>query len=749
MGAEPAASRDHIGRSIRRVEDRRLLRGEDTFAGDIRLPDLAAVAVVRSPLAHAVLLGVDLAAARAAEGVLDAFWHEDVVEFMGPLPTARPFDPDLDRFRQSPLPRDRVRYAGEPVAVVVAETRALAEDAAALVTLDLDPLDAAVDASNVEGPELFDGHPNLIHTIVKAAGGDIGLALEGADVVVEETLRVHRYSAVPLETRGLVARPDPDGGLTLWGVTKLPHFLRSGIAETLGLDPSLVRVVPVAVGGGFGVRGEFYPEDVLVPVAALRTGRPVAWIEDRREHLLGTNHSRESSWRIRAGATGDGDLVGLEAQLVYDLGGYLRTLVPPELAASDLIGPYRLPSFRSEVRCVLTNKMGIGPVRSPGMYEAWFARERVLDRLAERLGMKAIDFRMRNLLRPEEFPHRAGLQVFGTEVVFDSADPPEALRIAAEAVTRPMPAPAPGRRLGRAAIPFIEHTAAGPVEIARLRVEPPGMVAVYVGTTSMGQGHETTLAQIAADAVGVPFDRVAIREGDPDATPFGLGTFASRSTVMGGSAVWLAGLELRARLDRVDPGRRLPLERVLQRAAAEGLELEVVHRFEAEHMTYSYGAHGAVVELDPELGTLQVLRYVVVADVGRVVNPDIVLGQIRGGAVQGMGGALLEELAYSPDGQPLSTSFMDYLLPTALDVPEVEVVLLDRARSTTNPLGVKGAGELGSIAVGATLASAAQDALGPNGGWIDRLPLAPELLSRAARWGDEGQGPRESESASA
>jgi carbon-monoxide dehydrogenase large subunit len=263
-------------------------------------------------------------------------------------------------------------------------------------------------------------------------------------------------------------------------------------------------------------------------------------------------------------------------------------------------------------------------------------------------------------------------------------------------------------------------------------VEPPGVVAVYLGTTSMGQGHETTLAQIASDAVGVAFDRVRVREGDPHATPIGLGTFGSRTTVMGGSAVWRAGRELRGRLDRLDPGRLLPMERLLERASRDGVDLEVVARFDAEHMTYAYGAHAAVVEIDPRLGTLRVLRYVVVAHVGRVVTPDIVGGQIQGGAVQGIGGALLEELPYSPDGQPLATSFMDYLLPTALDVPEMEVILLDRARPTSNPLGAKGVGEDGSIAVGATLASAAQDALGREGPWIDRLPLAPERLVGSA-----------------
>src|SRR5712691_111730 len=358
MGAEPAPDLGYIGRPMRRVEDRRLLRGEDTFAADVRLPDLAHLVVVRSPLAHGTIRGVDLAAARDADGVLDAFSADDVLGARAPLPTARPFEPGLDAFRQSALARDRVRYAGEPLAVVVARTRALAEDAVALVSLELDSLDVFTGGDPDVGPQLFEGHSNLITTIVKSAGGEPGEALARPDVVVvEETLFVHRYSGVPLETRGLVARPDQDGGLTLWGVTKAPHFVRAGVADVLGLDPTLVRVVPVAVGGGFGVRGEFYPEDVLVPLAALRTGRPVAWIEDRREHLLGTNHSRETAWRIRAGATAEGDLVGLEAMVTYDLGAYLRTLVPPELAAADLFGPYRWPAFRAEARCVVTNKM--------------------------------------------------------------------------------------------------------------------------------------------------------------------------------------------------------------------------------------------------------------------------------------------------------------------------------------------------------------------------------------------------------
>jgi CO/xanthine dehydrogenase Mo-binding subunit len=617
--------------------------------------------------------------------------------------------------------------------VIVAESRHQAEDAAELVALDAEELPCAIAAEPGSTP-LFSPHPNVASTVAKGAGPPIEEVEAEADVVVEQTFAVQRHTGAPLETRGLVARPDDDGGLTVWGVAKMPHVFRQTLADLLDLDEDQVRVVPVDIGGGFGVRGELYPEDFLVPFAARRLGRPVRWIEDRNEHFLGTNHARETAWRVRAGATRDGRLVFLDAEVTIDIGAYVRPLVGvvTEQSAINVLGPYRVDAFRCRAQCLLTNKVGIGTMRAPGRYEATFAREGILDALAASLGMSGVALRERNLLAEDDFPYDTGVESFGHPLVYDSGDPRTAFRLAARAVADVPGGGArteDGRVVGVGVVPFIESTGLGPFETARVTIEEPGQVVVRLGTTSMGQGHETTMAQIAADALGVDLAEVVVRPGDPASVSEGVGTFASRSLVMGGSAVWLAGTELREQLEKVDPQRRLTLAEAARLVQAEGGELEVEARFESWTNTFAYGAHAAVVAVDPELGTLEVLRYLVVADVGRVVNPSVVAGQIQGGVVQGLGGALLEELAYSPEGQPMSTSLMDYLLPSVHEAPMVEVTLIDRARSRSNPLGVKGAGEIGTIAAGAAIGAAARDALG-RADALTALPYKPERLAR-------------------
>lgn len=720
-----------VGTSLPRLEDEELLRGEAMFVGDVRLPDALHAAFVRSPVPHGRIRGVDLSAVRTLHGVVDAFSAADLGVAADPLPAVLHLPPELEEFRERALPTDRVRYVGEAVAVVVAETRALAEDAAAAVELDLDPLPVVATAEDAVAPgatQLFDGVSNDIWTVRKATGV-VDDVLRDAEVVVEGTFRVHRRSGMPLETRGLVARPDPDGGLTLWGVTKMPHAVRAGVARLLGLPQGSVRVVPVAVGGGFGVRGEFYREDVLVPIAALRCRRPVSWIEDRREHLLATNHAGDSAWWVRAGATREGRIVGLQGRVTLDIGAYVRTLgtVVPELMAVNLLGPYAIDAFGCEVRCVVTNKMGIGTVRGPGRSEAGFARERLIDLLAARLELEPLEVRERNLVEPDR-PHPTGLEIFGSQVIYDAGDIRESLRIAAQTIDVPASRMREGSvRVGTAAVPFVESTGLGPFEMARVVLGDDARLRVYVGTTSMGQGHRTTFAQIAADATGIPVDHVDVHEGNPDMLPAAIGTFASRSTVTAGSAIWEAGTELRRRLECLDVGD-LPLAEIPDAARERKISLDVTARFDVPQPTYASGAHAAEVEVDTELGMMRVRRYVVVADVGTIVNPSVVLGQIQGAAAQGIGGALLEEIAYTPDGQPAAGSFMDYLLPTALDVPEVEVILRDGSPSDRNPLGVRGAGEVGTIAVAATLAAAVQNALGPNARWLEELPLRPERL---------------------
>jgi CO/xanthine dehydrogenase Mo-binding subunit len=720
-----------IGRSLLRVEDEPLLRGRARFVADVVLPGQLHLAVVRSTAAHAILQTVDLADARDMPGVVDAFSGSDIIEALHPLPSQRPVEPEWQPLRQAALAVDTVRYVGEPVAVVIATSRALAEDAADRVVVELDPLPVVTGPADRAIAELFPGYSNVAAVLEKSGGIATADAVALADVIVEEEFSVQRHSGVPLETRGLQARPDADGGITLWGVAKMPHFIRSAVAEMLGLDEQLVRIEPVNIGGGFGVRGEIYPEDFLVPFAALRTGKPVCWIEDRAEHLLGTNHSRECQWRVRAGATRDGKLIFLDGEVTLDIGAYVRPLIGivAEQCALNLLGPYRVQSFACRATSVLSNKMGIGTVRAPGRFEATFAREGIIDVLAASLGIDPLELRDRNLLTADDYPFDTGVESFGKNVVYDSGNPRHALRIAADAIATGPPHPVDdGRLMGVGVVPFIESTGLGPFEQARVSVEAPGRVVVRLGTTSMGQGHETSFSQIAADAVGVDVDDVVVLEGDPASVSESVGTFASRSMVMGGNAIWLAGQELGGRIDKLDPERSGSLQQWLVAARDADIELDVEGRFDSWVNTYAYGAHAAIVAIDPELGTLEVLRYVVVADVGRVVNPRIVEGQVRGGVLQGLGGALLEELAYSEDGQPLAGSFMGYLLPSAHDAPVVEVMLLDDARSPGNPLGAKGAGEIGTIAPAAAIATAARHALRGRDVAITALPLKPERL---------------------
>jgi CO/xanthine dehydrogenase Mo-binding subunit len=705
-----------VGARIRRLEDDRLLRGLGAYAADVHLPEMLSLAVVRSEFPHARVRGVDVAAALAMPGVVDAFAAADVPEFLKPLPSRVKVAPAHESVVQRPFAVDRVRFVGEPLAVVVATSRYLAEDAADVVKVDLEPLPAVVEAAAAMQPSaerLFDGVENVLSTFEVGSGG-VEAAIEGAEHVVECTFRSHRHSGVPLECRGLVAAPDGDNGLALYGVTKLPHYHRGAVARALGMDPADIRVVPTDVGGGFGVRGEFYPEDVLVPLAALRTGRPVQWIEDRREHLLATNHSRQHEWRLAAAFARDGRLSALDAVLTSDIGAYLRPIGTDVALFGSLAlpGPYRIPAFRCQVRAVLTNKMGVGSVRSPGGYEATFARERLLDICAGELGIDRFELRRRNLVTAGDMPYDTGIPAGPANVVYDGGDYPLALEEVVSALGEPPSQADPGRAIGIGVACTNEATGWGPAEVATAIRAADGDITIRTGSAGMGQGHRTALAQIAADALDLLPEQIAIVDAEVDAADVGSGTFASRTAMMAGNAVWLAASELRERLATAAPGEPITVVRA--------------YDFQAE--TFSYAASAAVVELDLELGAVRVLRYVVAADVGTVINPMLVEGQLAGAAAQGIGGALLEELPYSDEGQPLATTFMDYLLPSSLDVPPVEVILLPPSPTEANPLGVRGAGEIGITGSGAAIANAVADALGQGGQDLRQLPLKPDRV---------------------
>ena len=773
-------TRTYIGAPVRRAEDIRFLTGRATFIDDVKLPGMLHAAVLRSPHAHARILAVDAADALKLPGVACVLTFADLPAGVKPIPLRMYALEGLDRFLQYPLARNKVAYVGEPVALAVAADRYAAEDAVDAVRVEYEPLEAAADVDAAlrgrvvvheeQGVNVAGGHDIEI--------GDVDRAFREAEYTRKEVLRVHRHTGNPMETRGLAASHDPGRNeLTVWGPTKVPHFNRGVLSSLLGLPEHRIHFVEPDVGGGFGIRGEFYPEDFLVPFAAMKLGRPVKWIEDRREHLMAANHSREVRCELEIAARRDGTLLGMRARIHGDMGAYIRThggLVPASTAAV-LPGPYRIPAYEAHVRCVMTNKMGVGTYRAPGRYESCYFRERMLDMVAADLDMDPIELRRKNLIRPEEIPYELGPTRPGiASTVFDSGDYPRALEHALERfgydALRPLQGSLrDGRYHGVGIGWFVKNTGLGPSEGARIAVTGPESVAVYLGIATLGQGHETVMAQICADGLGVPMEWVTVFHGSTDLMPYGGGTYSSRGTVMAGNAVHLTAaalkeklLQLAARRLETEPGG-LELRSGLVHAAGtdrallglgELLEmtrpgkvsgggapgLEATEYFHTDRLTYTYGGHLAHVAVDPETGQVEILRYLVLEDVGRCVNPLLVHGQALGAAAQGIGGALLEELAYDEDGQLLTTTLLDYPLPSSTEIPPMESIVTEYSPSPLNPLGVKGAGEGGIVACGAALANAVSHALSSLGVQVRNLPLTPDRIRTLIREAGKGTG---------
>jgi carbon-monoxide dehydrogenase large subunit/6-hydroxypseudooxynicotine dehydrogenase subunit gamma len=761
-----------IGTRVPRKEDPRLLRGCGRFGDDISAAGQVWARMVRSPVAHGRVRRVDLARARRADGVTAAVAAGDVPAGLAIPVRLAVQGVDLSGYLQPVLAADVVRYVGEPLAVVVAGDPYAAEDAAELVEIDIDEEPAVLDAAEAARP----GSPRLFPAGNVAADftlgyGDTAAAFRQAAHVVEIEVAIGRHSGVPLEPRALLAAPDArTGALSIFGMTKVPVFNRDVLAAMLGIDENLIHVHAVDAGGGFGVRGEFYPEDYLVPWLARTLGRPVKWAEDRAEHLVAVNHSRQQSHRVAAAFDAHGRIAALSDEVLHDNGAYCRThgIAVPELTVAMLPGPYRVPAYRGRVQVVLTNKTPCGTYRAPGRYEGTVAREQLLDVAAGRLGIDRIELRRRNLLGPAELPHRRAMTTLGTDVVLDTGDYPALLAAAAAEAARlgyhdeAGGAGRTGRPRGLGVAVFLEKSGLGPRDTADVAVSETGTVRVFSGGTSLGQGIETVLAQIAADALGVDLRAVDVVNGDTELQPFGTGSWASRSTVVAGNAVHQAASAVRARATQLaarmleaaeddlvltdgtvsvrgDPAVAVGLGDVARAAApaspylrpGEPTGLAARRRFDVTHMTYPYGVHFAVVEVDPGTGRVRVLRYLVASEVGRAINPMLVEGQLRGGAAQGIGGALLEEFTYDEAGQPQAITFMEYQMPTAADVPPIDVLLAQLAPSPGNPLGVMGAGEGGISAAGAAVASAVRDALGLAGG-VTRLPLTPPRVCRLA-----------------
>ena len=744
-----------VGRSVARLEDRPLLTGQGRFAADISFPGQWTMRVVRSTVAHGKIQSTDASAALALPGV-HAVWTAVDVAHIPPIPFRLTGLQQLEPYRQPVLARDVVRYVGEPVAVVFAEDAYVAEDAADLVEISIEPLEATLLATDPPRAYAYDsGTLTTEASVLRKSYGDVDAAFRDAHSVVALELGIGRHSGVPLETRGAIARYDAARHvLELHGAAKVPHWNRDTLARMLGRKRESVQLYEGHVGGGFGIRGEIYPEDVLVCAAALTFGRPIKWIEDRREHLIAANHSREQAHRVRAAIDAQGRILGIDNEFFHDNGAYMRThaATVPDLAAAMLPGPYRVPAYRATGHIRLTNKTPCGTYRAPGRYESTFVRERLLDAIAAKVGVDKVEIRRRNLIGKSAMPYALGLDTLGTHIVYDSGDYAllldKALQLAGwESLQGELRRRrAGGKLVGAGLAMFVEKSGLGPFDTVRVEAKSDGSIEVITGVASIGQGIETVIAQICADGLGVDYRTIKVIHGQTDRIDQGMGAFASRVTVMCGEATRLAAAKLRDHLLRLAAelmqtnAALLTIRqgRILRADSSSGPSMSLAElmrqqplsseaTFESSHMVYPYGVHIAVARVDAETGGVTIERYAIAYDVGRAVNPRLVEGQIAGGLAQGLGGALLEEFLYDDNGEPLSVSFADYLMPTSREVPPLSVLVTEDAPSPLNALGLKGAGEGGANPVGAAIASAIDDALGHPGA-VTRLPVTPQRL---------------------
>jgi aerobic carbon-monoxide dehydrogenase large subunit len=739
-----------IGSPIERIEDFRFLKGRGQYVDDLALEDMLHAVIVRSPRAHGRIRAIDKGAALACPGVHAVITAGDIGFPVPTIPLRQESDPAFRAFEQPVIAHDKVRYVGEPVAVILACSQAAAEDALDAMVLDIAALPAVIDCAMAAKADvlLFESTGRNVALTLSGVRGEPDVAFNDAPYTRRERFKVQRHGAVPMEPRGLLAQWNADRDrLTVHGAAKVAFVNRRVLASQMGLPQSSIRMVENDVGGGFGARGEFYPEDYLIPFAARLTGRPVKWIEDRREHLLATNHAREAECELEIACDRNGTILALRGCAATDQGAYIRTNgpTPARNIAQVLTGPYRIPHVRMDVSLMMTNKTPVGTYRGPGRFEADFFRERLFDIAAGELGIDRVEFRRRNLISEAEMPYRlATVEPLHIASETDSGDYRSTLdrclkEIDWTAKTATDGKLIDGRYRGTAVGCYLEGGASGPKEGARLVIEDDGRVGVYVGSSSIGQGLETVCAQIAADALELPLAAIkGVFHGSTDHVTEGYGSYSSRSVVMGGNAIVLAAGELRRSIRAAIAGKfncaaedieidagmaRGPDGRSLALATLAGLAAEA--SFASSKRTYSYGAHAAHVAVDPRTGHVEVLDYVAIEDVGRIINPLTLHGQAVGAVVQGLGGAFLEHFIYDEDGQFLTGSFADYLMPTASDFPNIRAVALEERPSPTNPLGAKGAGEGGIIPVAGVIANAVATALVSLGVTPRELPLSP------------------------
>jgi carbon-monoxide dehydrogenase large subunit len=775
-----------FGERVERREDRRLLTGAGRYTDDFA-PHAAQAAFLRSEYAHARIVDIDVSGALDVDGVHGVYTYEDLEgRFADPLPLIIPHEAIVAPRTQYALAREEVRYVGETIAMVVARDRYIAEDAVEAIRVDYEPLPVAADlegAAEPDAPRVHGDRPDNVIGAVSQEHGDVDAALAGADHVFDWRFVIERSASMPLEGRAIVARFDEEGGLLVYDSTQAPTGVRAGLSLLFGLSLEQVHVVAPDVGGGFGVKViQFYPEEVLVPLAAHRLGMPVKWTEDRREHFIGSTHERRQIHDVTVGVDEDGRVVALKTSFLHDGGAYCPYgLIIPIITAAQLPGPYKLENYRYDFRAIFTNTVPTSPYRGAGRPHAAFVMERVMDRAAAELGLDRAEIRRRNLIQPDEFPYDVGVSFQdGGPTVYDSGDYPGGLELLLREVgydgfaAQKEAAHAEGRMLGLGIACYVEGTGIGPYEGASINVQVDGTVTVATALATQGQGHQTILAQITADELGVPIEQIRVTTGDTRGLAWGVGTFASRTAVVSGNAVQKAAAEVRrqaaelaARILEADPedieladGRvgvvgspakaleigqlaamANPLRYAFGKETAEAAlltrrmyasqdvplpdgttpGLNAVEYYSPKCGVFGFGMHAAVVEVDEATCDVRILQYVVGHDCGRIINPIIVEGQMYGGVAQGIGGALYERMAYDENGQLLNASFMDFLMPYATELPE-PALFHTETPSPNNVLGVKGVGEAGTIPVAGAIANAVSDALGVP---IDRMPISP------------------------
>jgi len=765
-----ATATRYIGKPLKRKEDPRLIQGLGHYVDDLRLPETHYAAFVRSPYAHAKVRSVDVSKARTAPGVVLALTGADVKGAIGFVPCAAQI-PDMKSAPRPVLAVDRVRFVGEAVAVIVATDRYAVRDAVDLVEVDYEPLTPVVDPEKAMAkgaPVLHEPYKDNVAYRWELEGGDLKKAFKQADKVIRQRIINQRLIPMAMEPRGVMADYKPgEKQLTVWSSTQIPHLLKTQIAVMLRVPEHSVRVITPEVGGGFGSKMNVYPEEALCGYLAMQLGKPVKWIESRRENFQTTIHGRDQIDDLEIAVKRDGTVLGLRCKVIADLGAYYQLLTPliPTLTGLMMCGCYKIPAARMEITGVLTNKMSTDAYRGAGRPEATYFVERMMDLVAAELKMDPVEVRRKNFPQPEEFPYATP-----TGLIYDSANYQRSLDLVLKnsGYTKLRKEQAQlrkkGKLMGIGLSTYVEICAMGPSsampaggwESATVRVEPTGNVTVLTGSSPHGQGQETTFAQIAADMLGLEPDEVQVVHGDTAAVPYGIGTFGSRATAVGGTAVYKCLEKLRSKLGQIaghilgeDPGKLVFRDKkILSKSSKKSLNfveavgaayvaktlppgmepgLEAVTFFEPTNFTFPFGAHVCVVEVDSETGDVKVVKYVAVDDCGNVINPMLVDGQIHGGIVQAIGQALLEEAVYDENGQLITGELMDYAIPRAADIPWME---LSRTvtPSPVNPMGVKGVGEAGTIGATPALINAVVDALSPLGVRHVDLPAKRERI---------------------